>query len=135
MQRIHRGQVLGTFAPELSAQMYSQAVSLHGRILSCIMVIEQNSPGPFVVHMRTFLMMFCFTFPFTAIAAFQPLMILPMQMMLSFALLGIEFFSREMEHPFGDDAVDIPVSAVMDNVKRMVQEVQDYERLRFKRAD
>eukprot|EP00913_Durusdinium_trenchii_P012781 g11999.t1 len=65
------------------------------------MILTQPNPAPFAVHMRTILMVFCISFPFTIIGRVSPLSLMLMQSALSFSLLGIEFVSRQMEHPFG----------------------------------
>merc|ERR1712039_272541 len=93
------------------------------------MIIRQESPEPFVVHTRTFLLLFCFTFPFTAsVMRLKASLLVPLQICVSFSLLGIEFCSREMEHPFGDDRSDIPVLAIMQDVIGSVEKVEAMER-------
>merc|ERR1712032_472599 len=96
------------------------------------MVRSQKSPAPFVVHMRWLLLTFCFTFPFT-IMAYNPLFIVNVQSIVSFSLLGIEYCSREMEHPFGDDKADIPMKLILKDARMAVREAwESPERARGK---
>eukprot|EP00930_Biecheleria_cincta_P057867 TRINITY_DN4373_c0_g1_i1.p1 TRINITY_DN4373_c0_g1~~TRINITY_DN4373_c0_g1_i1.p1 ORF type:complete len:360 (+),score=41.29 TRINITY_DN4373_c0_g1_i1:90-1169(+) len=64
---IAEGQRLEQFSGELAAQMYSTMDSLQNSYRTCTMLETQKSPAPFVVHMRSLLLFWCFTFPFTII--------------------------------------------------------------------
>lgn len=74
--------------------------------------------------MRSILLVFCISFPFTIIGRVGAISLMLMQSALSFSasdfsefewipwrqgLLGIEFVSRQMEHPFSNDEADIPL--------------------------
>eukprot|EP00931_Biecheleriopsis_adriatica_P120198 TRINITY_DN95322_c0_g1_i1.p1 TRINITY_DN95322_c0_g1~~TRINITY_DN95322_c0_g1_i1.p1 ORF type:complete len:402 (-),score=48.03 TRINITY_DN95322_c0_g1_i1:60-1265(-) len=120
---IAEGQSLGQFSGEISSQMYSTLDALQSNFRTCQMIESQKSPAPFVVHMRSLLLLWCFTFPFTVIREMSAVQMLPTQLFLSFALMGIEFCSREMEQPFGDDDIDIHVSDLMEEVIARVQDV------------
>lgn len=124
---IAEGQRLGQFSGELASQMYSTMESLQNSYRTCLMLESQKSPAPFVVHMRSLLLFWCFTFPFTIIKDVRPILVLPTQVLLSFALMGIEFCSREMEQPFGDDEIDIQVSELLGVVKEKVWDARRFE--------
>ena len=118
---IHRGQTLGAYSPELASGMYERATAMLTGFRFCQMVLKQQSPAPFTVHLRTLLLVFCISFPFTIIGYVGPLGLLMMQIALSFSLLGIEFVSRQMEHPFGEDEADIPLKKVMAGTRAAIQ--------------
>eukprot|EP00933_Yihiella_yeosuensis_P026450 TRINITY_DN20517_c0_g1_i4.p1 TRINITY_DN20517_c0_g1~~TRINITY_DN20517_c0_g1_i4.p1 ORF type:complete len:294 (+),score=19.83 TRINITY_DN20517_c0_g1_i4:245-1126(+) len=122
---VHRGQVMDPpqFTGELASHMYAQVSALESGVRSCWMVVTQNSPGPFVVHLRTFLLFWCFTFPFTIIRAVPAATLMPLHMLISFAMLGIEFCSRELEHPFGLDDVDIDIFQVLEPVRKSIHQL------------
>lgn len=125
MECIHTGQALGQFTDELASAMYGTTCSVQRSLRVCHMLLDQPSPAPFVIHLRTFLLLFCLTYPFSIIRRIpSPWTILPVQVMLSYCLLGIEFCSREMEHPFGDDPADIPVKAILQNLETSVRSIQ-----------
>ncbi|CAK9024981.1 unnamed protein product [Durusdinium trenchii] len=110
---IHRGQMLNVYSAELASGMYQLASNMFAGYKFCEMILTQPNPAPFAVHMRTILMVFCISFPFTIIGRVSPLSLMLMQSALSFSLLGIEFVSRQMEHPFGSDESDIPLRKVL----------------------
>lgn len=81
--------------------------------IECMVVKVQDSPAPFIVHHRTIMTIFCLTFPFAIINKVGWLLMIPVQAVISFAFLGSEYCSRELEHPFGCDKGSIPVRKVM----------------------
>lgn len=118
---IHRGQMLGAYSAELASGMYERATAMLTAFRFCQMVLQQQSPAPFMVHLRTLLLVFCVSFPFTIIGYVGPWGLMLMQIALSFSLLGIEFVSRQMEHPFGEDESDIPLKQVMAGTRGSIQ--------------
>ena len=118
---IHRGQMLGAYSAELASGMYERATAMLTAFRFCQMVLQQQSPAPFMVHLRTLLLVFCVSFPFTIIGNVGPVGLMLMQIALSFSLLGIEFVSRQMEHPFGEDESDIPLKQVMAGTRGSIQ--------------
>ena len=118
---IHRGQMLEAYSAELASGMYERATAMHSAYRFCQMVLKQQSPAPFMVHLRTLLLVFCISFPFTIIGYAGPLGLMSMQTALSFSLLGIEFVSRQMEHPFGEDEADIPLKQVMAHTRASIR--------------
>jgi len=125
MECIHTGQQLGMYSSELSSEMFAQVNGLHLSLRQCEMVVKQSSPAPFVVHMRTMLLAYCFTYPLSIIGSVPAFLLLPCQVMVSFSLLGIEFCSREMEHPFGNDASDVPCRRIMSEARVAISRVRD----------
>merc|ERR1719330_1321643 len=91
----------------------------------CVMVKTQKSPGPWVVHLRSMLLLYCISLPFAIMKSVRPILLVPVQGLVSFAFLGIEFCSREMEHPFGSDSGDIPVRAIVQKAVLHVRQARD----------
>ncbi|OLP85584.1 Pentatricopeptide repeat-containing protein, chloroplastic [Symbiodinium microadriaticum] len=168
-RRIHEGQMMQVYSPELASSLYDRATDLlksfrlcemvvdqqspapfavHMRsilLAFCIsfpftilghvgplslfliqgeMVVDQQSPAPFAVHMRSILLAFCISFPFTILGHVGPLSLFLIQGVLSFSFLGIEFVSRQMEHPFGTDESDIPVKRVLAKARTSIQRIR-----------
>ena len=42
---------------------------------------------------------------------------------MSFAMLGIEVISEEIENPFGTDANDLPTGSISDGIRDSVHEI------------
>eukprot|EP00439_Symbiodinium_sp_Y106_P024398 s607_g2.t6 len=108
-RRIHEGTgfCLGpVYSPELASSLYQRATDLLKSFRLCEMVVDQQSPAPFAVHMRrlvtsghrrglgaegSILLAFCISFPFTIVGHVGPLSLFLLQSVLSFSFLGIEF--------------------------------------------
>jgi len=52
---------------------------------------------------------------------------IPVTMFVSYALVGIEYISAEIEEPFGMDCNDLPTSFIAQNIHRQVYEIFDFE--------
>ncbi|CAE7598539.1 unnamed protein product [Symbiodinium natans] len=123
-RRIHEGQVMQIYSPELASSLYDRATDLLKNFRLCEMVVEQQSPAPFAVHMRSILLVFCVSFPFTIVGSVGPLSLFLLQTVLSFSFLGIEFVSRQMEHPFGTDESDIPVKKILAKARGTIRRIR-----------
>jgi len=110
---IDRLEDLKAFGSGRAGHMHGMLGAMQQALDKCLVVCHQKSPAPFVVHLRTILLLFCATYPFTIITTVPPLLIVPAQSIVSFAFLGSEYCSQEMEHPFGDDKADIPVRQIL----------------------
>eukprot|EP00746_Dinoflagellata_sp_MGD_P156357 gnl/MRDRNA2_/MRDRNA2_85786_c0_seq2.p1 gnl/MRDRNA2_/MRDRNA2_85786_c0~~gnl/MRDRNA2_/MRDRNA2_85786_c0_seq2.p1 ORF type:complete len:133 (-),score=10.69 gnl/MRDRNA2_/MRDRNA2_85786_c0_seq2:409-807(-) len=117
--------MLNVYSAEVTAAMYEAVNDIIKATHACNMIRTQSSPAPFIIHMRTLLLMFCFTFPFTIIGTVRPLSLVFINGCVSFGLLGIEFCSREMEHPFGGDQADIPIHQVLNVARHSVRAVRN----------
>merc|ERR1712048_842990 len=91
-------------------------------VSSCMVAVDQKSPAPFAVHLRSLLMLFCYTCPFTMINLIRPVLMVPAHFALTWSFLGVEFCSREMEYPFGKDMSDIPLRKILESAKHRVQQ-------------
>mmetsp|Transcript_79576 Transcript_79576/g.131644 ORF Transcript_79576/g.131644 Transcript_79576/m.131644 type:complete len:393 (-) Transcript_79576:37-1215(-) len=124
-ENIMEGQALGIYSGEVASNMCDRVGAMLESYRFCKMIVHQNSPAPFVVHMRTMLLAFCFFFPFTAIGKIGAFSLLVMQVGLAYCFLGIENVSREMEHPFGDDESDIPCRMIMAEARCSIRSFAD----------
>jgi len=115
---------MGAVTGDWAGPMYTQISNLQQAAGQCAMVSTQLSPVPFVVHVRTLLLFFCFTFPFTIIHKVRAAYLVPIQGAVSIAFLGTEFCSRQMEHPFGSDSDDVPVRSIMHKALRRIHQAR-----------
>lgn len=97
-----------------NGSMVSQSImEMEQVFIECMVVKVQDSPAPFITHHRTIMAIFCLTFPFAIITRVGWVQMVPVQTVISFAFLGSEYCSREMDHPFGSDKSSIPVRKVV----------------------
>ena len=52
---------------------------------------------------------------------------IPITMFVSYALVGIEYISAEVEEPFGMDCNDLPTSYIAQNIHRHIFEIFDFD--------
>lgn len=118
---IHRLQELEIIDGDNGSMISSAVMQLEHLFIECMVVVVQDSPAPFIVHYRTIMIVFCFTFPFALITQVSPMLMVPLHSMITFAFLGSEYCSREMEHPFGSDLGDIPVRKIVAGGRERIQ--------------
>lgn len=77
----------------------------------CERIVRTPVPFAYAQHIKVFVVVFCYTAPFTmaeAMAWYTPLA----AFFLCFALFGIDEIGVEIEDPFGRDPNDLPVDAL-----------------------
>jgi len=111
---ISKFQDLEVLDGDNGSMVSNSIMQLEQVFIECMVVKVQDSPAPFIVHHRTIMTIFCLTFPFAIINKVGYGMMVPVQTLISFAFLGSEYCSREMEHPFGTDKACIPVRKIVD---------------------
>jgi len=121
MDCIHTGQTLGCFSNELAGMMFNIITELVQVFHTALVPTIQASPAPFVIHMRTFLLGYCFWIPFSMINSLSAAAMLPVSLSVGYGFLGIEFCAREMEQPYGNDASDIPVRLIMSQSRQVIE--------------
>ena len=127
MDCIHTGQMLESFSAELASGMYTQAHAVLDDFGTSSIVVHQDEPAPFVVHLRTLLYGFCLTYPFSLAAKGAcPASILAIQFAVSFSMLGIDGCAREMDYPLGDDAGDIPIRQICAKTRDSIASVWEH---------
>jgi len=125
---IYTGLEKRFYSSETASGMFDAARAMLEDYHSCNMVVHQGTPAPFIVHMRTLLLAFCFTFPFTMIGKTSALGLVAKQFAISFSLLTVEACSREMEHPFGDDEADIPCRLILAETRASIRSMGHEDR-------
>ena len=84
----------------------------------------KKTPIPFShgTFIKMFIMIYVFILPFGLVSVFEFLTI-PACMIMSFAMLGIEIISEEIEDPFGMEANNLPTGAMSDAIRESVYEI------------
>jgi putative membrane protein len=84
----------------------------------------KNTPIPFShsTFIKTFIVVYLLILPFGLVDVFHWLTI-PACMVMSYAMIGIEIISEEIENPFGTDANDLPTSHLCTVIGKNVHEI------------
>lgn len=122
---VRRLQELEIMDGDNGSMLSGNIMSMEQVVAECMVTVDQQSPAPFIVHLRTILLTFCFTLPFALIGSVPPILMVPVQSTLSFAFLGSEYVSREMEHPFGNAKSNIPVRRIVQETRDRIRQTRD----------
>lgn len=104
-----------------------QLVSVEGNVQRLIDYLGgceriQNTPMPFayMVHLRRALIVYCFTLPFALLDKFHWGTI-PVVLLMSYVMFGVEEIGVEIENPFGVDENDLPLERICETILRDVR--------------
>jgi putative membrane protein len=92
----------------------------------CERIIKTPMPLAYAIHLKQLLLIYCLSLPFLLVSAFQ-WFTGPAVALISFALLGIEEISSELENPFGYDENDLPLDTSCETLLQNLEEVISYE--------
>ena len=90
--------------------------TFHDILGACERILKTPVPFAYAQHIKTFLVMFCFTAPFAIVADmkwYTPIA----AAILAFAMFGIDEIGVEIEDPFGYDANDLPLDAIGEGIE------------------
>src|ERR687886_1268841 len=110
-----------------------QVTALHkllDRMVNCLGACERiiKTPVPLAeaIHLKQLLLIYCLSLPFQMVSAFLWLTG-PVVALISFALLGLEELSSEMENPFGYDDNDLPLDLSCDTMLHNIEDLISHE--------
>jgi putative membrane protein len=88
----------------------------------------KNTPIPFAhnSYIKTFIMIYLFTLPFAVLNSLRYYTI-PTIALISYALIGVEIVSEEVEDPFGKEANDLPLIHLANVIKNSVFDALEVE--------
>ena len=86
------------------------------------------TPIPFAHNffIKLFIIVYCGLLPFVLVPRIG-FFAIPLTMFASYALIGIEFISVEIEEPFGLDCNDLPTTSLAHKIENNVHEILDVE--------
>ncbi len=87
----------------------------------CERILRTPVPFAYAHHIKSFLTIFCFTAPFTMVGTmgwYAP----AAAALVAFGLYGIDEIGVEIEEPFGRDANDLPLDAIVETIGLNVRE-------------
>ena len=104
-------------------QLLDQMVNHLG---ACERIIKTPVPLAYSIHLKQLVLIYCLSLPFQMVGAFLWLTG-PIVALISFALLGLEEISREMENPFGYDDNDLPLDLSCDTMLHNIEDLISQE--------
>ncbi len=97
-----------------------------GAIAGCERILRTPMPLAYAIHLKQLLLIYCLFLPFQTVKDLGWFAV-PVVMIVSFTLLGIEEIGVEIENPFGTDTNDLPLDTICQT---MQSNVEDMIRLR-----
>ena len=91
-------------------------------------IMKTPIPFAYAQHIKTFLMLFCFTAPFAMVDAMRWLTP-AVSALLAFALFGIDEIGVEIEDPFGYDENDLPLDEIGGRIAADTAEIATARRM------
>ena len=121
-QRIAAAHRDGTINEGDYINIKAQHQSLLDILGACERIKKTPIPFSYAVYLKVFVSAYCVLLPFGLAETFGWGMV-PITMLISFALLGIELMGEEIEDPFGLDCNDLPTGDLAHTIKRNVFEL------------
>jgi len=89
---------------------------------ACERILKTPIPFAYAQHIKTFLVMFCFSAPFAIVGDMK--WYTPIAAgILAFAMFGIDEIGVEIEDPFGHDPNDLPLDAIGEGIELTTGEI------------
>jgi len=112
----------GKLSEQRLRSMDANLSGLIDSLTGCERILRTPVPFAYAQHIKTFVVLFCFTAPFTMSDAMGWLTPIASGL-LAFALMGIDEIGVEIEDPFGTDANDLPLDVIGERIGRDTREV------------
>ena len=84
----------------------------------------KNTPIPFsyAMYIKKFIFVYLLTLPIGLVGE-EGLITVPIVLLITYVLLGVELIAEEIEDPFGKDINDLPTDALSSKIKENVREI------------
>jgi putative membrane protein len=112
-RRLKAGDLDSVTAVHLDERV-RELIDLQG---GCERILKTPIPFNYAVHIKQFLMLYLVTLPFVLVRLVGWLAV-PMTLVVSFGLIGIEEAGVEVEDPFGTDPNDLPLESFCFTIAR-----------------
>jgi putative membrane protein len=112
----------GRFDSEVLRAMDANLTAMVQAVGGCQRIRGTPVPFAYAQHIKTFLVLFCYTVPFVMVETlglYTPIA----SAVLAFALFGIDEIGVEIEDPFGTDPNDLPMDRIGNTISASVGEV------------
>jgi hypothetical protein len=91
-------------------------VQFEDELGACERILKTPFPYGYVVHLRTFMLLWLLSLPF-ALVEVAGWLTIPICIAVAYALLGIESIAVEIENPFGHDYNDLPLATICQTIE------------------
>jgi len=128
-QALVREADAGRLTEQRLLAMDQNLTAMHDALGGAERIMRTPIPFAYAQHIKTFVLLFCFTAPFAmadSMRWFTPLS----AGLLAFALFGIDEIGVEIEDPFGDDPNDLPLDTIGAGIEKATAEILDDARVR-----
>jgi len=102
----------GKVSGQLLADVQTELAKMMEVVEGCELIYKNPIPGSYLVHLRRILYIYMGLLPFSLYKYIPPLAVLPVHLLLCFAVVGIEVNAAEIQEPFGDHPSDIPLDSL-----------------------
>lgn len=121
-QRVEACRKNGDLTPEQLLMLNADLTTLTEVCGACERI--KNTPIPFAynIFIKKFIFFFVITLPFGWSFSLGYLVV-PIVMLILYALAGLEVIAEEIENPFGTDANDLPMDQICFNIRKHVSEI------------
>ena len=84
----------------------------------------KNTPIPYSysMYIKKFIFVYLLTLPFGMVTV-EEYITIPIVLLITYVLLGVELIAEEIEDPFGRDANDLPTDELSSKIKENVREI------------
>lgn len=87
--------------------------NIMGAVGGCERILKTPMPLAYAIHLKQLLLIYCLFLPFQTVRDLGWFAV-PVVMIVSFTLLGIEEIGVEIENPFGNDRNDLPLDKICE---------------------
>ena len=92
----------------------------------CERILKTPMPLAYAIHLKQLLLIYCLFLPFQTVRDLGWFAI-PVVMVVSFTLLGIEEIGLEIENPFGTDRNDLPLDAICKTIQSSAEDIMQLQ--------
>lgn len=96
--------------------------NIMGAVSGCERILTTPMPLAYAIHLKQLLLIYCLFLPFQTVRDLEWFAV-PVVMIVSFTLLGIEEIGVEIENPFGTDTNDLPLDAICQTVRSSAEDI------------
>lgn len=120
MQTVYRSSERMSDSDHLNMKTHQQAlIDILG---ACERIRKTPIPFSYNAHIKTFILLYCAILPFGLVGMFGYFAV-PLGMIITFALLGVEMIGEEIENPFSLDCNALPTGTLANTIKGNVYEI------------
>lgn len=99
---------------QVKFQLFALVTQFEDQLGACERILKTKLPFAYIVHLRTFLVLWLLALPFVLVDLVQWGTI-PVALAIMYALVGLEQIGVEIENPFGHDCNDLPLDSITDD--------------------